>query len=152
MDEDVRLFGETLGRRALAGDWPGVHELLAPWLQKSLGVDDVRAFFEDEYARALKECGAEGAETPQYPDPEVGGNNFMNATELRKPISWAGDKVRPLAPEVTDANIRYWMCLKLMCSDDQMERLGIDFFTETWISVVSTDAGLRVGYWSQGAY
>ncbi len=152
MDEDVRLFGDTLGHRVLSRDWPGVHQLLAPWLQRTVSVDDARAFFEDEYARTLDANGAQGREYPQYPDPDIGGNNFMNAAELRKPISWADGKVRPVAPEVNDSNIRYWMCLKFLCSDEQVERLGFDTFAETWISVVSTDAGLRVGYWSQGAY
>ena len=27
-----------------------------------------------------------------------------------------------------------------------------DFFAEVWMAVVETDEGLRVGYWSQGAY
>ena len=89
---------------------------------------------------------------PAYPDPEVGGNNFMNATKLREPISWEGGKVRPLAPEVTDANVRYWMSLKLLCSDEQMNALGFDTFSETWMAVVGLPEGLRVGYWSQGAY
>jgi hypothetical protein len=65
---------------------------------------------------------------------------------------WAGNKVRDVAPEVTDANMRYWMCLKLPCSDEQMTSLGFDIFCETWIAVVETGDGLRVGYWSQGPY
>jgi hypothetical protein len=152
MDDDVRSFGETLGRRVLGGDWPGVRPLLAPWIQGSMSDDDIRAFFEDEYRRTLEANGATASETPQFPEPDIGGNSFMTATELRKPISWAGGKVRPLASDVTDANVRYWMCLKFSCSDEQMERLGFDTFAETWIAVVSTDDGLRVGYWSQGAY
>ena len=152
MDEDVRALGEHLGRRALARDWPGVHALLAPWLQRTMSPDDVREFFENEYRESLKANGVEDLRYPEYAEPEVGGNNFMNATELRKPISWAGNKVRPVAPEVTDDNVRFWMSVKLLCSDAQMESLGFDFFSETWMAVVTTSEGLRVGYWSQGAY
>ena len=152
MEENVRSFGEELGRRVLARDWQAVHQMLAPWMQQSLTTDDVRAFFEDEYRRTLDENGVEGMHYPEYPDPGVDGNNFMNATALREPISFQGNKVRALAPEVTDENIRYWLELQLLCSDDQMERLGFDFFSETWMAVVEIRDGLRVGYWSQGAY
>ena len=152
MDDDVRDFGLELGRRALARDWPGVHQMLAPWLQESLTTDEVRAFFEDEYRATLADSGVEGMQYPEHPEPEVGGNNFVNATELRKPISFAGGKLRNVAPELTDDNVRYWMRLQLQCSDEQMDQLGFDFFCEVWLSVVSTPEGLRVGYWSQGAY
>ena len=152
MDDDVRLFGDTLGRAALARDWPGVHALLAPWLQRSMSTLDVQAFFEAEYRRTLEANGVEEMAYPEHPDPELDGNAFMNATELRKPISWEGNKVRVVAPDVTDDNVRYWMSLKLACSDAQMERLGFDHFAESWMSIVSTEGGLRVGYWSQSAY
>jgi hypothetical protein len=33
-----------------------------------------------------------------------------------------------------------------------MEKLGFDFFCEVWMAVVEIPEGLRVGYWSQGAY
>jgi hypothetical protein len=152
MDDDVREFGMDLGRKVLARDWPAVHEKLAPWLQRSFDVAAVRTFFEDEYKAAVADSGKEGEHHPEYPEPEVGGNNFMTATELRKPIEFAGGKVRPVAPEVTDEMVRYWMKLQLLCSDDQMEQLGFDFFAEVWMLVVDTPEGLRVGYWSQGAY
>ena len=152
MDENVRNFGNDLGRRVLARDWPGVHQMLAPWMQRSLEVDHVRAFFEDEYRSILQENGIEGMHYPEYPEPELGGNTFMNATKLREPISFQGDKVRLVAAEVTDENVRYWLKVQLQCSDDQMAKFGFDYFAETWISVVETSVGLRVGYWSQGAY
>jgi hypothetical protein len=152
VEENVRIFGEELGRRVLARDWQGVHQMLAPWMQQSLTPDGVRAFFEDEYRSLLEENGIEGMQYPEYPEPEVGGNNFMNATALREPISFQGNRVRALAPEVNDENIRYWLKLQLQCSDEQMEKLGFDYFAETWMAVVETADGLRVGYWSQGAY
>jgi hypothetical protein len=152
MDDDIRALGESLGKRALARDWAGVHELLAPWIRRTLTVEGVRSFFEDEYRAALKESGVEELQYPEYPEPSVDGNTFMNATKLREPISFAGNKVRSVAPEVTDENMRFWMKLQLQCSDDQMEKLGFDYFSETWIAVVQTPEGPRVGYWSQGAY
>ena len=152
MDEDIRQFGEDLGRRALAMDWAGVHAMLAPWMQRSLGVAEVRSFFEDEYRSLLLENDIEGMHFPECPDPEVGGNSYLNATELREPIEFQNNKIRPVAPEVTDENMRFWMKLQLLCSDEQMEQLGFDSFCEVWMAVVQTPAGLRVGYWSQGAY
>jgi len=152
MEDDIRNFGMELGQRALKRDWTGVHEMLAPWQQARLSVDDVRVFFEDAYREMLKENGIEGMYYPEYPDPEVGGNDFTNATELRKPISFLGGKVRPIPPEVTDENVRYWLMVQLQCSDGQMEKLGFDYLAEVWMSVVDTPGGLRVGYWSQGAY
>jgi hypothetical protein len=152
VDDDIRSFGDTLGRRVLARDWPAVHQLLAPWMQRSLDVDGIRAFFEDEYQKTLAANDVEGMHHPEHPDPQIGGNSHTNATALREPISWQGDKVRPVAPEVTDANMRYWMSLQLQCSDEQMDTLGFDFFAEVWMAVVAAPEGLRVGYWSQGAY
>jgi hypothetical protein len=152
MDDDLRHFDEELGRKALRQDWAGVHALLAPWLQHAVTVDQVRAFFEDEYRRTLEDNGAKDLQFPAYPDPEVGGNNFLNATKLREPISWDNDRVRPVPAVVTDGNMRYWMNLRLLASDEQMATLGFDTFSDTWIAVVATDQGLRVGYWSQGAY
>jgi hypothetical protein len=152
MDEETRAFGEQLGKAALARDWAGVHAMLAPWLRSSLSVDNVRAFFEDEYRSALAESKVDALEYPGYPEPSVDGNTYMNATKLREPISFAGGKVRNVAPELTDANMKFWMKLQLQCSDEQMERLSFDFFAEVWLAVAETDEGLRVGYWSQGAY
>ena len=34
------------------------------------------------------------------------GNKFINATKLREPIEFLGGKARPVAQEVTDANMR----------------------------------------------
>ncbi|HYV61273.1 MAG TPA: hypothetical protein VE958_01285 [Bryobacteraceae bacterium] len=152
MDENIRVFGETLGRRALAKDWAGVRAMLAPWMQRSLSVEEVRCFFENEYRSLLEESGVKGMHYPEYPDPEVGGNTYMNASRLREPIEFQNKKIRPVAPEVTDENMRFWMKLQLQCSDQQMARFGFDYFCEVWMAVVETPAGLGVGYWSQGAY
>jgi len=152
MDEAIRQFGETFGRRALARDWAGVHGLLAPWLQRALPVDQVQAFFENEYRLTLEDSNIQDMHYPAHPDPDIGGNTFMTAASLRGPISFAGGKVRPVDPEVTDENLRFWMRLQLQCSDEQMDRLGFDFFCEVWMAIVETPDGLRVGYWGQGAY
>jgi hypothetical protein len=152
MDEDVRAFGTELGRRALARDWPAVHAMLAPWLRASWSVDKVQRFFEDEYRATLQANGAQGLRYPGYPEPELDGNGFTKATQLREPISFAGGKRRDVPAEVTDDNVRYWMKLRLQSSDEQMDELGFDCFCEVWMAVVETAEGLRVGYWSQGAY
>ena len=152
MDDDIRAFGESLGRKALERDWAAVHQLLAPWLRAGTSPDGVRAFFEDEYLTTLKANGIEELQYPQYPEPSVDGNNFLNATKLREPISFLSGRVRAVPAEVTDQNMRFWMKLQLQCSDDQMAKLNFDAFCEVWIAVVSTTEGLRVGYWSQGAY
>ncbi len=151
MDEDVQAFGEALGRKAIARDWDGVQAMLAPWMRATWTADAVRAFFEDEYRATLQDNGIEALHYPEYPAPSVDGNGFTKATQLREPISYAGGKVRDVAPEVTDANMRYWMKLQLDCSDAQMETLGFDHFCQVWAAVVDTPEGLRVGYWSQGA-
>lgn len=152
MDDDVKLFGETLGQHILAREWESVHALLAPWLRATMSVDAVREFFEDEYRAALAESGIDELHYPEYPEPDVGGNGHTNATALRQPMSWEGGRVRNVPPEVTDENMKYWMRLQLQCSDDQMERFGIDFLSEVWLAVVGTDEGIRVGYWGQGPY
>lgn len=152
MDDDIRSFGEALGRKALAKDWAGVRELLASWLRATTSVDQVRAFFENEYRATLEANGVRELHYPEYPEPSVDGNNFMSAAKLREPIEFDNGKVRAVAAEVTDQNMRYWMKLQLQCSDEQMEKLNFDTFCEVWIAVVATSEGLRVGYWSQGAY
>jgi hypothetical protein len=152
MDDEVRAFGMELGRRALARDWSAVREMLAPWLRPRYAVDDVRAFFEDEYRATLAENGIDGLRYPEYPEPELGGNGFTRATQLLQPLAFEGGKVRPVPPGVTDDNVRWWLRLQLACSDDQMEELGFDYFCEAWIAVVDTEEGLRAGYWSQGPY
>ena len=152
MDDDVRAFGIELGRKALARDWQAVHAMLAPWMRSSQSVDDVRKFFEDEYRATLEANNIQGSHYPGHPEPGIDGNSHTKATQLRAPLSFAGGKVRPVAQEVTDDNMRYWLSLQLQCSDEQMETIGFDSFCEVWAAVVSTPEGLRVGYWSQGAY
>ena len=152
MDDAIRDFGMQLGHRVLARDWAGTHALLAPWLRAAASVDDVRRFFEDEYRMTLEAWGLDGVHWPEYPDPDVGGNDFVNATGLREPMSFKPGHLRPVPAEVTDDNMRFWMSMQLQCSDEQMARLGFDFFAEVWVAVVQTGEGLRVGYWSQGAY
>jgi hypothetical protein len=114
--------------------------------------DDVRRFFEDEYRATLEANSIQGSHYPEHSDPAVDGNSHTKATQLRAPLSFAGGKVRPVPQEVTDDNMRYWLSLQLQCSDEQMETLGFDSFCEVWVAVVSTPEGIRVGYWSQGAY
>ncbi|WP_091013706.1 hypothetical protein [Azotobacter beijerinckii] len=152
MDEDVRNFGITLGRAVLSKSWQEVYGMLAPWLRNVQSVESVQKFFEDEYRSTLQANRIEGLHYPEYPEPELGGNGFTKATQLREPISFAGGKVRCIAPEMIDANTRYWMSMKLLCSDEQIESLNFDFFCEVWIAVVESTEGLRAGYWSQGAY
>ena len=152
MDDDVRAFGTDLGRRIVAREWPAVHAMLAPWLRVTWSANQVQRFFEDEYRATLDANQVEGLHYPEYPEPDLGGNGFTKATQLREPMSFAGGKVRDIPAEVTDDNVRYWMKLQLQCSDGQMELLGFDTFCEVWMAVVQTTEGLRVGYWSQGAY
>ena len=152
MDDDIRLFGQELGKAVIARDWSAVHALLAPWLRHRWSPEDVRRFFEDEYRQTLAANDIDELQYPEHPEPQVDGNAFTNATALREPISFAGGKVRDVAPELTDANMRYWMSLQLPCSDAQMDTLGFDVFCETWVAVANTSEGLRVGYWSQSAY
>lgn len=76
----------------------------------------------------------------------------MTATELHSPVGSWSDHVRPVSALVTDENLRYWMRLVLECSDEQANELGFDEFADVWMAVVQTDAGLRVGYWAEGAY
>lgn len=152
MDDDVRSFGTELGKRALVRDWEAVQSMLAPWLRATYSVDAVRRFFEDEYISTLRANGVEGLQYPEYPEPDLGGNDFTKATQLRQPLSFEGGKVRSVAPEVADDNVKYWLKVQLQCSDEQMERLGFDVLCEVWAAVVETTEGLRVGYWSQGAY
>jgi uncharacterized protein (DUF934 family) len=118
MDDDIRVFGETIGKRALARDWSAVHELLAPWLRATMSVDHVREFFEKEYRASLQANGVEALQFPEYPEPTVGGNNFMTAAKLREPIEFQGGKVRAVPAEVSDQNMRYWMKLQLHCSEE----------------------------------
>ena len=152
MDDEVRAFGTELGRKALKREWSAVQAMLAPWLQANWPVDQVRRFFEDEYRATLEANGAKELHYPEHPEPELGGNGFTKATQLREPISFAGGKVRDVPAEVTDDNVRFWLKLQLQCSDEQMDSLGFDSFCEVWMAVVETTEGLRVGYWSQGAY
>jgi hypothetical protein len=50
----------------------------------------VQQFFEDEYRAALEGNAAERLQYPEYPEPDLGGNWFMKATQLREPIPFAG--------------------------------------------------------------
>jgi|SRR5579872_1086411 len=152
MEDSIRSLGMELGNRALKRNWAGVHELLAPWLRNKVSDDDVRVFFEDGYREILQQSGIQELHYPEYPEPEVDGNDFTNATELREPIEFEQNKVRPVPPEVTDENMKYWMSMQLQCSEEQMEKLGLDYLAEVWMAIVETQEGLRVGYWSQGAY
>ena len=152
MDEDVRAFGETLGRTALDRDWAGVRAMLAPWLQKKMTEEQVRLFFVNQYRSTLEENDIEHLQYPANQRPRVGGDADMTAASLRELIASANKKRRPLAPQVTDDNIRFWMKLELQSSHEQADELGFDCFSETWMAIVETDGGLRVGYWSQGAY
>src|SRR5436190_14894352 len=99
MDDDIRTFGTDLGREVLARRWPAVHAMLAPWLRMTWSVDQVRQFFEDEYRATLGANNVEGFHYPEYPEPELDGNGFTKATQLREPISFAGGKVREVPAE-----------------------------------------------------
>ena len=141
MEPDVRAFGEAFANTALARDWQGVHDMLAPWLQNRFGPEQVRAFFEDDYTATLMEFDI--AE-PHYPEvPYVSGNSCSLA-DLLKP-SFGGPP--PIPPEVTAENFRQWMKVQLQCSEDQADSLDFDYFTEVWLIVVAHQDGFKIGYW-----
>lgn len=152
MDDEVRAFGTALGTKAIARDWAAVHAMLAPWLRSACSVDEVRAFFVDEYRAVLAGNDISELRYPEYPEPELGGNGFTKATQLRQPSSFPGIAPRQVPGEVTDENVRWWLSMQLTCSDDQMEELGFDCFCDVWMAVVDTAEGLRVGYWNHGPY
>ena len=152
MDQDIQDFGEMLGRNILTRNWSTVHQHLAPWLQASTSVAEVEHFFEKAYRSILEENGIQTLHYPEHPEPSVSGNTLINATGLREPIGFLDGKVRTVPSELTDQNMRYWMKLELHCSDEQMDALDFDTFCELWIAVVTSPEGLRVGYWSHGAY
>ncbi|MDX2218440.1 MAG: hypothetical protein SF172_05400 [Burkholderiales bacterium] len=138
MDNDIREFGNALGNCALARNWTGVHGHLAPWMAEALTVDDVRRFFESQYRGIARD--APGLVYPDSTKVELGGNGFTDVSELRES--------HPVHESVSDENLRYWLRMLLPTSDAQRETLALDFLAEVWIAVVSTPAGLRVGYWS----
>ncbi len=146
MQESVQQFGTTLAQKALDRDWEGVHSLLAPWL--GLSTDGVREFFESDYRETLQANDVEGSHYPEV--PYVSGNS-SDLEFLREKKDWM-QAPRSIAPEVTPENFRQWMTLQLQCSEEQMDELGFDCFTELWLIVCETPDGLRVGYWSHSAY
>jgi hypothetical protein len=124
MNDDSPQFGTGPGERVIARDLAGVHALLAPWLQSSLTVDDIRSFFGDAYREALQEYDVEGMHYPAQ--MRVGGNAEMTAKELHSPVGSWSDHVRPVSTLLTEENLRYWMRLVLECSDEQADELGFD--------------------------
>jgi len=148
MEPDVRAFGDLLANTALARDWEGVHDLLAPWLKERLSVAEVRGFFEDDYAEILNENNISGTHFPEL--PYVSGNDSSLA--FLREASEVVPRPRPIPAEVTDDNFRQWMKLQLLCSEEQADALGFDHFTEVWLIVVAHDGYLRVGYWSHNPY
>ncbi len=146
MQATVEQFGMTLAQKALDRDWEGVRSLLAPWL--GLSSDEVREFFEADYRETLKANEVEGMHYPEV--PYVSGNS-SDLAFLREKTDWM-PAPRAIAGEVTPENFRQWMTLQLQCSEEQMDELGFDYFTELWLIVCETPDGLRVGYWSHGAY
>jgi hypothetical protein len=156
MDDDIGRFGTEIGHHALQRNWTGVHQMLAPWLQHSLSVDDVRTFFENAYREILQGNRIQDMHYPEYPDPELGGNSFTNATKLRQPLSFQDGRVRAVPLELTDENFRYWLMVQLQCSDEQMEALAAIFwerFGWPWsrrltVFVSATGAKVRTDFFS----
>ena len=67
-----------------------MHAMLAPWLRATWSVEQVQRFFEDEYRATLEANDVDGdVTTPQSPEPQLGGNGFTKATELREPMAFA---------------------------------------------------------------
>lgn len=148
MDQRMRTFGEQLGSRALAQDWAGVQQLLAPWLRERYSVEAVQQFFEDDYASVLVGCEIEEL---HYPAQVRVDGNTSTLEELRQVPSWL-PRGRPIPQEVTADNFRQWMNLQLECSEEQAEELELDFLSDTWLIVVELEEGLRVGYWAHDPY
>ena len=71
MDERIQKFGETLANTAIARDWTGVYEMLAPWLQSREDVNAVQAFFEDDYRQVLAGSGITEIHYPLIPYVEA---------------------------------------------------------------------------------
>ncbi len=148
MQDTVREFGELLASSAIARDWSGVHGMLAPWLQERLGVESVKAFFEDDYRQMLQNNDVEGEHFPGV--AQIDGNS-SGLDYLRKTPSFKSSP-RPIPSDVTEGNFRQWMNIQLQCTEEQAEQLNFDFFTDIWLIVVEIEGSLRVGYGSHDAY
>ena len=148
MDPRTHAFGEQLAGRALAQDWAGVQQLLAPWLRTRHDVDAVQQFFEADYASTL---AASEIEELHYPAHARIAGNAATLAELREVPSWL-PRGRPIPDEVTADNFRQWMNIQLECSEEQAAELELDFLSDSWLIVVELEEGLRVGYWAHDPY
>lgn len=86
-----------------------------------------------------------------FPQGTYVSGNDSSLAELRETSS-VMPRPRPIPAEVTPDNFRWWMKLQLLCSEEQVDLLGFDYFTEIWLVVVAAENGLRVGYWSHDPY
>ena len=140
MDAAHRELGQKFSAAVIAKDYAAAHALLAPWLQKSMTADQLRADI-DQHVREM--CEIWNMEQPVYPaECNLDGNSHMNADGLREPDY---DGSEPNVPaEVTNDNMRYWMCMQFQPAEGAAE---FDAFFDLWAALVEHAGALRIGYY-----
>lgn len=134
-----RPFAATLGDAILKRDAAAVHALLAPWLQARMEPGALEA----ELQRHVEQYAAEqwdGADLGDFTEHRAGGNGY----------SWeelcADDKeLAARVPQVTPANFRAWLVLKLRGAGKAP--LFVGAVADLWFAVVEVDGQQRVGHY-----
>lgn len=146
MDDTVRKFGEEFAAKILERDWAAAHKMLSPSLQKLADLGALQSFVEKEYRATLESSQISEMHYPGNPEPMIDGNTFVTAAEIKKPDPYALSQLSKPPADISDENLKYWMSIQFLCSEDQQTKLGLDFLAEIWIAVISTPDGLRAAH------
>lgn len=142
MQEEVKAFGQALGRAIVGRDFAAAHGMLAPWLQNNMTPADLQQQIEGECAEfmALYELSED---TPLYPADFTLDGNSCTLEDLKAEPSYR--EGRSIPPEVTTENFRKWMVIEFL--PDPEEEREFDAYFDWWMIAVDVIGQLKVGYY-----
>lgn len=134
-----RDFAERFADAIVAKDFSAAHQLLAPWLQKSVTPKYLAQIIQDKVKEIAEANELDGEFHPGSYEIDW---NTCSLEDLNSPRSFEED--RSIPEEVTDKNYRQWMVIQFQPGKEEME---IDAYLDWWMAVVEQEDGeYKIGY------
>jgi hypothetical protein len=138
--ETYQAFAAEFASQIVAQDLNSAHQFLAPWLQKEISPDELKAAFEKELWRMN---GYWDIEELIYPAGFSIGYNTCSLASLKEDEDWR--EPRKFSTELTDENFRKWMVLQFLPAEDD-PRTEMDGWFDFWFVVAEVNSELKIGF------
>lgn len=141
LEKPYRQFAETFAAKIIDSDFVAAHEMLAPWLMRSVTPEQLRRLIQKEVQEVAEANELEG---DLHPSSYEIDSNICTLRDLKAAPSYK--EPRHIAEEINEENFRQWMVIQFQPSEQEQDELGIDAWLDWWMMLVDVQGELRIGF------